>query len=145
MTQNDEPQSVAWLLMGLTGSAPGRLRVAEGKLTYTVHGRGALTGGQLRKLEARTGLPGLADTLDAGAAVTLFEVPVEAVGGVTFPWYNFGAGMKLTVAKTGYRFSFIKPQNTQGPDDLSGAADIPGARRIGRTWRTLLVDARADR
>lgn len=145
MTRKDEPQSTAWLLMGLTGSAPGRLQVVDGTLTCTIHGRGALTGGQLRKLEARSGKPGLADALDAGARVTLFEVPVGSAGPVSFPWYNFGAGMKLTVAKTGYRFSFIRPQNTQDPEDLSGVAGIPAARRLGKTWQALFVNARTGR
>jgi hypothetical protein len=66
--------------MGLTGSAPGVLQIVDGRLSYIVHGRGALTGAQLKELERRTGRSGLAEELADGAVVTLFDVPLEAVG-----------------------------------------------------------------
>jgi hypothetical protein len=135
MSAKDVPATRAWLMMGMTGSAPGVLQIADGRLRYTVHGRGALTGGQLGRLEERSGRPGLADELGDGARVTLLDVPVEKVGGVTFPWYYFGAGMKLAVGGVRYRFSFIKPQNTQ---DEPGIMAVPGSRATGRTWRAAL-------
>jgi hypothetical protein len=134
----DSPRTAAWLLMGLTGSAPGVLQIVDGRLSYIVHGRGALTGAQLKELERRTGRSGLADELGNGAVVTLFDVPLEAVGGVVFPWYYFGGGMKLTAAKVGYRFSFVKPQNTQ---DWPGVADIPEGRAAGKAWRGVLASS----
>ena len=136
MPDTNSPRTVAWLLMGLTGSAPGVLQVSDGRLSYTAHGRGALTGGQLRELERRTGRSGLADELTGEAVVTLFDVPLAAVSDVVFPWYYFGGGMKLTAADVGYRFSFIKPQNTQ---DWPGVADIPGGRAAGKAWRETLA------
>jgi len=135
MSAKDVPPTRAWRMMGMTGSAPGVLQIAEGRLRYTAHGRGALTGGQLDRLAERSGRPGLADELGDGRRVMLLDVPVDEVGGVTFPWYNFGAGMKLAVGGARYRFSFIKPQNTQ---DEPGITGVPGSRATGRTWRAAL-------
>jgi hypothetical protein len=134
----DSPRTVAWLLMGLTGSAPGVLQIVDGRLSYTVHGRGALSGSQLEELERRTGRSGLGDEVGNGAVVTLFDVPLEAVTGVVFPWYYFGGGMKLTVANVGYRFSFLKPQNTR---TWPGVADIPEGRAAGKVWRAALASS----
>jgi len=135
MTTEDVPPTKAWLLMGLTGSAPGVLQVLDGRLIYAAHGRGALTGGQVRRLEQRSGRAGLADGLGAGDRVQVLDVPVEKVKGVVFPWYYFGAGMKLTVGGSRYRFSFIKPQNTQAEPAITA---VPGSRASGRTWRDAL-------
>ena len=142
MLEKDAIRTAAWLLMGLSGSAPGVLELAGGRLSYTVHGRGALTGGQLRELERRTAMPGLADALDCGAAVTLFDVPLAAVGYVVFPWYYFGGGMKLTAGGVGHRFSFLRPQNTQ---DAPGVAGIPAGRAVGRAWRAALSSSMSSR
>lgn len=135
-------RSVVWLLMGLTGSAAGLLRLEHGRLSFAAHGRGALTGGQLRKLEQRTGQTGSAERLSAGETVVLFDAPRDAVGNVKFPWYNFGAGMTLRVGEAPYRFSFLQPQNTRLPGDvdaLLGAASIPGGRAGGKAWRAALT------
>jgi hypothetical protein len=135
METKDVPPTQAWLLMGMSGSAPGVLQVVDGRLTCTVHGRGALTGGQVRTLAERTGRPGLPDELTAGTQVVLLDVPVGEIGGVTFPWYTFGAGMNVAVGSARYRFSFIKPQNAT--EDLEIFA-VPGSRATGRTWRAAL-------
>ena len=124
--------------MGMSGSAPGALEIGGGRLAYTVHGRGALSAGQLRELERRTGRAGLADALEGWAAVTLFDAPLGAVGDVVFPWYYFSGGMKLTVAGVPYRFSFLQPQNTMGSP---GAAGIPMGRAVGKSWREILTSA----
>ena len=54
---------------------------------------------------------------------TLFNVPLDAVTGIKFPWYYFGGGVKFTVDGKKYRLSFVRPNN---------AADIP-ARLLART------------
>jgi hypothetical protein len=135
MPTKDVPPTRAWLMMGMTGSTPGVLQVVYGRLVYAAHGRGALTAGQLRRLEEQVGRPGLADELGDGDRLTLLDVPVEEVRRVTFPWYYFGAGMKLSAGGVRYRFSFVKPQNTQ---DEPGITAIPGSRATGRTWRAAL-------
>ena len=130
-------QTLAWLIMGSTGSTAGVLGLERGRLRFEAHGRGALTMGQLRTLEQRTGRPGLTDQLTAGHTLVLFDAPLSAVGQVRFPWYYFGGGMKLTVAGSPYRFSFLQPQNTQiTPMHVEG---IGSGRASGRAWKSLLA------
>ncbi|MBW8483102.1 hypothetical protein [Actinomadura parmotrematis] len=131
-------RSLVWLMMGSTGSVPGELHLSDGRLVFEAYGRGALTGGQLRELEARAGRPGLGGHLDAGRAGVVFDAPVDAVGAVSFPWYYFGGGMRLRVGEAPYRFSFLQPQNTRLPGDLRGAGDIPAGRAAGRGWKQAL-------
>ncbi|MDX6739259.1 hypothetical protein [Actinocorallia sp. A-T 12471] len=135
-------QTVAWLIMGSTGSAPGVLRLGNGRLMFEAHGRGALTLGQLHTLEQRSGVPGLSGHLAEGGVAPLFDGPASQV---KFPWYYFGGGMKLSVAGSSYRFSFLQPQNTQLPTELY---DLPGigtqistGRAAGRAWRAALTAA----
>jgi hypothetical protein len=143
MDHEDESTSTAWLLVGMTGNAPGVLQVVDGTVAYAVLGPGALGRRHLRALEHQTGMPGLADALDAGARVTLFEAPVDAVTDVTSPWHTFGAGLNLTVAKQRFRFSFLRP-NTD-PEDVSGLVELGPARQAVRTWRATFTNARAGR
>ncbi|MFC5749560.1 hypothetical protein [Actinomadura rugatobispora] len=130
-----ELRTVVWLMMGSTGSAPGTLRLGDGRLTFEAYGRGALTGGQLREVEKRSGRPGLAAHLDGGHAGVVFDVAASGIGKVTFPWYYFGGGMKLTAAGSPYRFSFLQPQNTMLTERLGG---IPAGRACGRAWKEAL-------
>ncbi|WP_106399073.1 hypothetical protein [Actinocorallia populi] len=130
-------QTLAWLIMGSTGSAAGVLGMEGGRLRFEAHGRGALTMGQLRTLEQRTGRPGLADMLTEGHTLVLFDVPLSQVGRVRFPWYYFGGGMKLEVSGVPYRFSFLQPQNTQAaPAHVAG---IGAGRAGGRAWKSALT------
>lgn len=132
-------QSLAWIIMGSTGSAPGVLSLSGGRLSFQAHDRGALTSGQLRTLEQRTGRAGLADHLANGYRVPLFEAPLEAVGNVKFPWYYFGGGMKLTIAGQPFRFSFLQPQNTKLPGELASARELTTGRAAGKAWRAALT------
>lgn len=132
-------QTLAWLIMGSTGSTPGVLCLEGGRLRFEAHGRGALTMGQLRTLEQRTGHAGLTDLLTAGHSLVLFDAPLSQVERVRFPWYYFGGGMRLTVAGHPYRFSFLQPQNTQAvPAHVAG---IGAGRAGGRAWRSALAEA----
>ncbi|MDN5855583.1 MAG: hypothetical protein L0K86_22620 [Actinomycetia bacterium] len=131
--------SRAWLLMGLTGSTPGTLRLDAGdRLSFTADGRGALTRGQLRKLERRSGRTGLADRLRGGAAEVVLDVPRKEIGDVRFPWYCFGAGMRFTVDGAVFRLSLLEPANTRSSGD-PGVADIPDARASAAAWRATLT------
>ncbi|MEO3785007.1 hypothetical protein ABGB12_16840 [Actinocorallia sp. B10E7] len=130
-------QTLAWLIMGSTGSTPGVLGTEGGRLRFEAHGRGALTMGQLRTLEQRTGHSGLTDLLTMGHSLVLFDVPLQEVGQVRFPWYYFGGGMKLTVAGSPYRFSFLQPQNAQTTP--SHVAGIGAGRASGRAWKSALA------
>lgn len=140
MNTHHDLRTLAWLIMGSTGSTPGVLRLSGGRLSFEAHGRGALTLGQLRTLEERTGRPGLGAHLAEGRPAVLFEAPQQAVGDVTFPWYYFGGGMKLKVGSAPYRFSFLQPQNTQAPaGDLHVYGQITTGRASGRAWKNALT------
>ena len=127
---NDSLRSPAWLLEGLTRSVPGVIELDDGRLAF------------------RT---------EQG---TVFDVPVIEVHEITFPWYYFGGGLKLTVKNTRYRLSFARPNEASDiPGRLlagAGAAgsvvglltaarkvrDIVVARAAGRAWKAMLAGRR---
>lgn len=80
-----------WLLDGLTGSVPGALRLAHGRIAFTT---------------------------DDGRRV--FDVPLSSVSEVKFPWYYFGGGVKLRIGAESYRLSFVQPNNVAGQSDIFG-------------------------
>ncbi len=132
-------RSKAWLLRGL-GSVPGELNFSEGCLAFVAHGFGTLWKRQLHRLEHDAHLPGLAQRMDKGHHVPVFQVPLDQARAV-FPWYYFSGGFKLIVGGSQYRFSFVKPNNdsTMGPGP--GLAE---ARRFTSDWRTLLQTGSAS-
>ena len=89
----------------------------------------------------------------------VFEAPLEEVTDVTFPWFYFGGGVKLTVAGTRYRLSFVRPNGAElvsarlmegvvggavgGAFALMTArqkvSDIGVGRMAGKAWRAVLV------
>ena len=83
----------------------------------------------------------------------VFDVPLTEVGGLTWPWYYFSGGVKLTVAGEEYRFSFVEPNGARYPEARARAAagdpetpafvaakaqDVGVGRGVGRRWRSLL-------
>lgn len=75
------------------------------------------------------------------------------VGGLTFPWYYFSGGLKLTVAGEEYRLSFVEPNGARYPEARAQAAagdpqalafvaakaqEVGVGRGVGRRWRSLL-------
>lgn len=116
-----------WLLKGLTGSEPGRLRLTRERLRFST----------------RAGL--------------LFDVPLQEVREVTYPWYYFGGGMKVRVGDVQHRFSFVRPNGAEhavgralgeagDPAALVVAAgkigDIRSGRALGRHWRAVFDSLR---
>lgn len=83
---NDILANPAWRLYGITGSVPGVLVLSGGRLTLAVED-------------------------DRG-----FDAPLSEVTEIVFPWYYFGAGMKLTVSGEHYRISFAEPNGQRDPD-----------------------------
>ena len=75
--------SRVWLLLGLTGSAPGHLELRGGRLIYKPSD------------ESRPG----------------FDVPLTEVSDINFPWHYFGGGFKMRIGAEQYRFSFVEPHN----------------------------------
>ena len=118
----------AWLLVGFFGNCPGVLELADGRLSFLTE----------------EGHP--------------FDAPLAEVTAVTFPWYYFGGGMKLTVRGQRYRLSFVRPN---GAEDVSGqvlarlgnplglltagqkVVDIGTGRQAGKTWKAALGEDRA--
>jgi hypothetical protein len=79
----------AWLLIGITGSEHGVLRLANGRLTFAT-----------------------------GDGRSVFDVPLSGVSEVKFPWYYFSGGVKIRIGANSYRLSFVQPNNEAGPSDI---------------------------
>lgn len=138
----------AWLLLGIS-SIPGSLALAENRLRFTASGYGTAWPFQLRALERRADRPGLARRLEADDPTLVFDLPLGEVRDVSFPWYYFSGGVKLTAGGVRYRFSFARPANTRAPADREhafemartvgrAASEIAGARRSGEAWKAVL-------
>lgn len=91
-----------WRLKGLTGSESGHLEIAKGRLIYT----------------PGNGRPG-------------FDVALDAVSDINFPWYYFRGGFKMRIGADKFRFSFVEPHNDQ--------ADVAGGRAVGKRWKKALT------
>jgi hypothetical protein len=59
---------------GHNGKFAWRSELENGHLSFDVHGRGALTNGQLRQLEGMVSEPGLANRLSNDEVVRVFEM-----------------------------------------------------------------------
>jgi hypothetical protein len=90
----------AWLLKGLFRHELGVLEYAGGRLAFTIGGR------------------------------ERFDVPLAEVRDVTFPWYYFGGGVKLTIRDQRYRFSFVEPGER---------GDIAAGRERSSAWKRVLA------
>ncbi|HMO40246.1 MAG TPA: hypothetical protein PKC76_04040 [Saprospiraceae bacterium] len=130
--------SKAWLLRGLTQSLPGVLALRHDQLTFTATGFGTLWMRDLRRLEQRAGMPGLAERLNRGEATVVFQWSATELQAVRFPWYYFGGGLQLQGPDQSYRISFIRPGNTRLHYFVNPFREIAQARHIGRRWRALL-------
>ncbi|MBB6048379.1 hypothetical protein [Armatimonas rosea] len=95
----DRFSTPVWVLTGLFRSAPGTLELVQGRLRL-------LSGGE-----------------------TVFDVPRESLNRVYFPWYYFGAGVKLTLEAKTYRLSFVEPG--ENGDLVRGCA-------AGKSWKNRL-------
>jgi hypothetical protein len=79
-TPGAELRTPAWLLRGpAAGNVVGVLALANGRLSFT------------------------------GPRGTLFDASLPEVSEVSFPWYYFNGGLKLTVGGMHYRVSFLEP------------------------------------
>ena len=126
--------------MGLTGSAEGTLSLQSKTISFTAFGRGALTQKQLTTLAEKTSHPDLIGAFAADQGAVIFKHPVSQIENLHFPWYSFDAGMNLTLAGEKYRFSLVRPQNLSTSFyGLEGVANIPDARKVGKTWKKLLT------
>jgi hypothetical protein len=118
-------RSPVWLLVGMTGSRPGLLELSGGVLAFT------------------------------GEEGRVFEANLADVKEIAFPWFYFGGGMKLTVAGTRHRISFVRPNGAEVAsarllEAVGGGAlalltvnrkiaDIGDGRRAGKAWKAALL------
>jgi hypothetical protein len=92
---------------------------------------GRMEQGQLMAREERVSL--------ATREETVFEADRHEIR-VNWPWWEFGAGVHLTVSGKTYRLSFARP-----PEDTdSGIGSIGDARAAGKAWKEYLSAQKAD-
>ena len=106
-------ESPVWLMIGATQTRPGYLTLDGGTLTLEVEEK------------------------------TLFDVQLHQVEDVTFPWYYFGGGDKMSVEGEHYRLSFVQPNGAMSPYDRSAGFDsiqsIGSGRAAGKAWKEALT------
>lgn len=94
-------EETVWMMVRVSGSERGRLRLTSGRLSFS------------------------------GEKGTRFDIPHEQIGQVKFPWYYFGAGMKVLIGRDSYRFSFMEPHNER--------SSIRDGRDSGARWRSAFT------
>jgi len=118
--RNNKPySSTAWVLKGITRSIPGWLKFSGMRLELGCDGE------------------------------ILFNISINDIQKVEFPWYYFGGGMKIWVEGERYRLSFVRPNGASdaynrtfpeaGPAlAIEKAIDISDGRRITRRWKNIM-------
>lgn len=89
----------------------------------------------------------LSFTSDEGV---VFDEPLTPASAVSFPWWYFGGGFKVTAGGRRHRVSLTRPNGAPSPVaafDLVGLelasaarslADVAAGRRAGAVWRQVL-------
>lgn len=118
--------SCAWLLIGTFRTAAGWLDLTAGRLRFST------------------------------PEEVVFDVAVERISDVDWPWYYFGGGVKLTAAGVRYRLSFVLPNGGECPEARATAAagdpaalalvvhkasDIGAGHKVGKEWKRRLAEA----
>ncbi|MGY1694002.1 MULTISPECIES: hypothetical protein [unclassified Geodermatophilus] len=109
-------------------------------------------------------VPGYLATAQGGLTFVsdtpVFDVPLAAVSDVSWPWWWFGGGLKLTAAGQRWKITFVRPNGMPPPhpsmldtgvgvfglltgtwhdiDAMRGLADVRSGREAGRRWREVL-------
>jgi hypothetical protein len=101
-----------WELIGVTGSEPGSLSLANGVLSF----------------ETKAG--------------TRFACPISQLTDVKWPWYSFNCALHLKANGEKFRLSFARPNGAGAawlPDAAAkGVFSLGGAMRTGKAWRAAL-------
>jgi hypothetical protein len=126
----------AWLMAGRLRNVPGALVAGEGRLAFV------------------------------GDDGPVFNVAMNEVTDVGWPWYWFGGGCRLAAAGEKYKITFVRPNGappvspsllrsgaslhsmyatlTEGPlpagavSAVSGLFDVRSGRQAGRAWKGVL-------
>ena len=113
----DDFASYVWRLIGTLRSEAGWLDLTAGRLRYTTETR------------------------------EVFDVSLDEVTDVVWPWYYFGGGVKLTADGEQYRFSFVLPtaRSTRRRACRRPPATLPRSRSSRRRAATSRAAARQAR
>ena len=78
---------------------------------------------------------------ETGAATAAFDVALDDISDVTFPFYNLGSVVRLDAGGTRYRLAFLASERRF---KWSGArlSDVRPARRWGKQWKAALTAGR---
>ncbi|WP_269539443.1 hypothetical protein [Cerasicoccus fimbriatus] len=152
MPEHPPVESRAWLLLGPVKSLPGALLWDGQRVTFVACGTGSFSESDLREIAEANALPAEAcESIFAEKPTPLIVATPAEISGVKMPWYYFKGGIQITVRNHGYKFSFIRPQNTVEPtyylEDqfrwTGGAGqedvDIAGGKTAGAKWKQLLT------
>src|SRR5262245_23207231 len=105
MNTIDGFHSHAWLMRGI-GNLFGKMRLENGRLSFMPRGYGQLLSFQLRRLEQEAGQPGFAQKVESGEAAVLFDVNLDEISNISFPWYYTSGGVKLLIHGVTYKILF---------------------------------------
>ena len=129
--------NTAWLLFGHIQSLGGVLKLENERVSFEGVGE-ALAGVpgflrfSVRRLERSAKRPGLARALLRYENAVVFDVQVSEIDEMKVPWHR--SGINLYIDGNRYRFSFLRPGNTNG----SGLEEVPDAMETTESWREAL-------
>jgi hypothetical protein len=109
-------------------------------------------------------VPGYLATAQGGLTFVsdtpVFDVPLAQVTDVSWPWWWFGGGVRLTAAGQRWKITFVRPNGMPPPHPsmletgvgvfglltgtwhdvyaMRGLADVRSGRAAGRRWREVL-------
>ncbi len=96
----DRLSTPVWLLQGFFKNTTGILELSQDRLVFR------------------------------SAGETVFEVPLDSVTNISFPWYYFGGVVVFLIDSKRYRFSFVAPGEN---------GDLVSGRAAGTSWKLRLI------
>jgi hypothetical protein len=133
-------RNTAWLLLGQIQSLGGVLMLENERVSFEGVGEelagvpGFLRFSMLR-LERSAKRPGLARALLSYEDAVVIDVPVSEIEEMKVPWHR--NGINLYIAGKRYRFSFVRPGNTDSSDTYD-ILELPDAIETAKGWREVL-------
>lgn len=149
--ENEEFTSEIWLITGLYHSLPGLLSLKNGILTFMALGSGTYGKKGLMNIEIKCGSKDFCKKLKNNTPAKLFEININEIQKLTYPFIYFGGGAHIYFNNLKYRLSYIEPANTQMPllstndyhkvfkRNVEIVQSIKHARQIGKKWKLLLT------
>jgi hypothetical protein len=151
MDKNESYATEIWLITGIFHSLPGLLSLENGRLIFTALGPGTYWESGLKKIEKKAEAENFCTLLKRNKTAQLFNIDVDEIQKITYPFIYFSCGAHLFFRNQKYRLSFIEPNNTKLPvmnktqygkvlkRNIEIITDISHARRVGKKWKSLLA------